>query len=165
MSVEIRRAQRGDVQAIQTIYNEAVLTSTASYDTEPQPLELRLRWFDEHERTGYPIYVASDDGMIVGWSGISPFRPRPGYRFTAENSVYVKATHRRLGLGKQLMSPLIVDAKAARLHTILAVIGDSGNKASVKLHKSLGFKEVAVLPEVGFKFGRWLDQVWMQLML
>ncbi len=165
MSVEIRRAQRGDVQAIQTIYNEAVLTSTASYDSEPQPLDTRLRWFDEHVRTGYPIYVASDDGMIIGWSVISPFRPRPGYRFTAENSVYVKSTHRRLGLGKQLMNPLIVDAKAAGLHCILAVIGDSGNKASVKLHKSLGFKEVAVLPEVGFKFGRWLDQVWMQLML
>lgn len=166
MSALIRRARRYDVAAIQAIYNDSVLHTTASYDDEPQPVEERLRWFDNHEHEGFPIFVAEHDSRVIGWSALGRFRPRAGYRFTAENSIYVHPDWRGRGIGSMLLPPLIDEARGPLgLHSILAVIGDAENKASIRLHASVGFVQVAVLPQVGFKFGRWLDQVWMQLLL
>ena len=165
MSVVIRPGVRSDVPEIQAIYNHAVLHSTAAYDEDVQPLHLRYDWFEDHRKRAMPIYVAAAGGRVVGWSAIGPFRPRPGYRFTVEDSIYVADDWHGQGIGTRLLQPLIDDAARLKLRTILAVIGDEANIGSIKLHEKLGFERVATLRAVGFKFGRWLDQVWLQRML
>jgi phosphinothricin acetyltransferase len=161
----IRRALASDVPAILEIYNDAVLNTTASYDYEPRTLEHRQAWFNEHERTNYPMFVAADEsGAVVGWSALNPFHARVGYRFTTENSIYIAAAHRGKGLGGKLLAPLIEGAKQRGLHAILAVI-DADNQPSIRLHARFGFEKVAHLKQVGFKFNRWLDVVYMELIL
>jgi phosphinothricin acetyltransferase len=163
--MKIRPATRADVPAILDIYNEAVLTTTASYDYEPRSLQHRMSWFEEHERIGFPIFVAEEDsGTIVGWSSLSRFHDRKGYQFTCENSIYVAANSRGRGIGKLLLEPLIESAQKIGLHAIIAVI-DASNEASLRLHGRLGFFEVGRFRRVGFKFGRWLDVVYMELLL
>ncbi len=166
-SLLIRPAVRGDCQSILDIYNEAVLNTTASYDYEPSTLERRLAWFDAHERDDYAIWVAVDEAAphgprVIGWSSLSRFHDRPGYRFTCENSIYVAAERRGKGIGNKLMIPLITSARERGLHVIIAAI-DASNEASIRLHAKHGFQKVAHFREVGFKFGRWLDVVDMQL--
>jgi phosphinothricin acetyltransferase len=161
----IRIATRDDVPGILDIYNEAVLNTTATYDYDPATLEQRLLWFDEHARDGYPIFVAQDDmGRIVGWSSLSRFHNRVGYKFTTENSVYVAAGHRGRGVGKRLMPPLIQGARELGLHAIIAGI-DAENPASIRLHAQFDFAKVAHLKRVGFKFNRWLDVIYMERLL
>ncbi len=165
----IRPAVRDDCQSILDIYNEAVLNTTASYDYEPSTLERRLAWFDAHERDDYAIWVAVDEAApngprVIGWSSLSRFHDRPGYRFTCENSIYVAAERRGQGIGNTLMTPLITSARKRGLHVIIAAI-DASNEASIRLHAKHGFQKVAHFREVGFKFGRWLDVVDMQLTL
>lgn len=162
--VMIHAAMRGDCPAILSIYNEAVRTTTASYDIEPRSLEHRLAWFDDHQKNEYPILVAERAGEVIGWSSLSRFHDRFGYRFTAENSIYVAAAHRGSGVGALLLAPLVDAARARGLHTILAVI-DASNEASVRLHARFGFQKVGLFREVGHKFGRWLDVLYMQLLL
>ncbi len=156
-----RRARREDCPAILAIYNEAVLTTTASYDLEPRTLEHRLAWFDEHQRLDYAMFVAESDGQVVGWSSLSRYHDRYGYRFTCENSVYVAASHRGRGLGAILLAPLLDAARDRGLHSIIAVI-DASNEASLRLHARFGFEKVGHFREVGHKFGRWLDVVYLQ---
>lgn len=163
--IHVRRAMVGDVSGILEIYNDAVLNTTASYDYEPRTLEQRMAWFDDHERNHYPIFVASNPaGRIVGWSALNRFHDRMGYRFTAENSIYIAADMRGQGIGKQLMPPLIEGARKKSLHAILAVI-DASNEASIRLHARFGFQNVGHFKEVGFKFGRWLDVIYMELLV
>lgn len=109
-----------------------------------------------------PVYVALDGSRLIGWGALGPFRPRPAYRFTAEDSIYVVDDWHSRGVGSALLGRLIDDARAMRLRTLIAVIGDDANTGSIRLHARLGFVEVARLRDVGFKFGRWLTQVWMQ---
>jgi phosphinothricin acetyltransferase len=163
--IAVRPARREDCPGILAVYNDAVLRTTASYDYEPRPLEQRLEWFDAHQRDGYAIFVAEHpvDG-IVGWSALNRFHDRIGYRFTSENSVYVAEHWRGRGLGARLLAPLIDAATQRGLHSILAVI-DAANEPSVRLHARLGFEKVGLFREVGFKFGRWLDVVYMQRLL
>jgi phosphinothricin acetyltransferase len=161
----VRLAHREDVRGILEIYNDAVLNTTASYDYEPSTLDARLAWYDAHVRGHYPIYVAEDEcGTVVGWSSLSEFRSRVGYRYTAENSVYVAADCRGRGIGKLLMPPLINAACAMGLRAIIAAI-DAENTVSLRLHVSFGFERVAHLRQVGYKFDRWLDVVYMELLL
>jgi len=161
----IRPAQRGDCPGVLAIYNDAVLTTTATYDYEPRTLEHRQAWFDEHQRIGFPIFVAVNEmGRIVGWSALNRYHDRMGYRFTSENSVYVAADQRGLGLGKKLLEPLIEAAQTLGLRAIIAVI-DGENAASIRLHARYGFEEVGRFKQVGFKFNRWLDVVYMELLL
>lgn len=163
---QIRRALRRDVPEIQAIYNETVLTSTASYDEDVRPTAERYQWFDDHAASGFPIYVAVCGNEIAGWSALSRFRSRPAYRFTVEDSIYVHKDHRGCGVGRALLETLVRDARdVLGVRTILAVIGDAENRASIGVHASVGFQQVALLKQVGFKFGRWLDQVWMQRLL
>lgn len=151
-----------DVPAIQEIYNRAVLTTTSSADYEPQPTNHRVVWFREHEREGYPVFVAERaDGAIAGWSSLSKYRERIGYRFTAEDSIYIAEAERGKGIGKQLMAPLIEAAETMRLHAILAVIAGD-NEPSLRLHAAFGFERVGTLREVIFKFDRWIDVVLME---
>ncbi len=165
MTVTIRPARRADVPGIVAIYNDAVLHTTGSYDEIPQALERRLAWYEANRRNGYPMMVAEDAGVIVGWCASTAFRSTPAYRFTCEDAIYVAASHRRQGLGRRLLESVIRAADAMDMHSMIAVIGDAENIASIRLHEQLGFTRVAYIPQVGFKFGRWLDQVWMQRML
>ena len=165
--VSIRPAVRADCPGILAIYNDAVLTTTASYDYEPRSLEHRQHWFDDHAKTNFPILVAVETqphgaDLIVGWSALNRYHDRVGYRFTTENSIYIAASHRGRGIGSLLLAPLIPAAKERGLHAIIAVI-DASNEASVKLHAKFGFEHVGLFKEVGFKFGRWLDVAYMEL--
>ena len=163
--MKIRSATRDDLPAILEIYNEAVLNTTASYDYEPRTLEHRIGWFDDHVKHNYPIFVAvNNEARVIGWSSLSRFHDRMGYRFTSENSIYVAADQRGQGVGKLLMPPLIESARQRGLHAIIGVI-DAANEASIRLHASFGFQRVGLFKEVGFKFGRWLDVAYMQLLL
>jgi L-amino acid N-acyltransferase len=163
--VLVRRATRADVPGILDIYNDAVARTTASYDYEPRTLEHRLAWFEDHSRHDYAVFVAVGAGeQVLGWSALNRYHDRVGYRFTAENSIYVASAHRGQGLGKQLMSPLIEAARLRSLHAILAAI-DGSNEASIRLHAGFGFQTVGRFKEVGYKFGRWLDVLYMELLL
>lgn len=158
----IRPATHADLPGILEIYNDAVLKTTASYDYEPRTLEHRTQWFEDRQRDGYPVFVAVDEaGSVVGWSALNPYHARMGYRFTAENSVYVAESVRGQGIGQLLLGPLIDAAKTRGLHAIIAVI-DAENEASIRLHAKFGFEKVGYFKEVGFKFGRWLDVVYME---
>jgi phosphinothricin acetyltransferase len=160
--MQVRPATRADLPGILEIYNDAVLNTTATYDYEPRTLEHRTQWFEDHQRDGYPVFVAVDaGGRVVGWSALNPFHARMGYRFTAENSVYVAADVRGKGIGKLLLAPLIEGAKARGLHAIIAVI-DADNEASIRLHAAFGFEKVGHFKQTGFKFNRWLDVVYME---
>jgi len=163
-TITIRPASFNDIADIARIYNEAVLTTTATYDLEPQPIEARVKWFHDHEATGMPMFVAEEDGVIVGWSSLSIFRGKEGYRFTVENSIYISESHRGRGLGRRMLAGLIDSARDLGLHSIVAGI-DADTEASIRLHASFGFEKVAHLKQVGYKFNRWLDVVFMQLIL
>lgn len=161
----IRPAIRADCPGILAIYNDAVLTTTATYDYEPRTLEQREEWFDQHARDGFAVFVAEDaGGRIVGWSALNPYHARPGFRFTTENSVYVAADARGQGLGKLLLAPLIDAARAKGLHAMIAAI-DATNKASIRLHARFGFVPVGQFKQVGYKFDRWLDVLYMERLL
>ena len=161
----IRPATRADLPGILEIYNEAVVNTTASYDYEPRTLEHRIAWLEDHVKNNLPVFVAVNEaGRVVGWSALNRYHDRKGYQFTAENSVYVAADLRGRGIGKLLMRPLIDAARQRGLHAILAGI-DAENEASIRLHASFGFVRVAHFKQVGFKFGRWLDVIYMELLL
>jgi len=165
INVVVRAAHQGDLAAILEIYNDAVLHTTASYDYEPRTLEHRHAWFEDHVKNDYAIFVATDlSGHVLGWSALNRFHDRPGYRFTAENSVYVAAERRGQGIGKRLLAPLIPAAEQRGIHAIIAAI-DSANPVSIRLHAAFGFVEVGCFREVGFKFGRWLDVIYMERLL
>lgn len=161
----IRPATSRDIPAIHDIYVEAVLTTTATYDYEPRPLEDRITWFEDHRRAGLPIFVAEGhEGVIQGWSALSRFHDRHGYRFTVENSIYVGAAHQGRGHGKALLQALIQSGAECGYHCVVACI-DAANDISVRLHASCGFEHVGHLRRVGYKFDRWLDVLYMQRFL
>lgn len=163
--IHVRPAVRADCGAILEIYNEAVLNTTASYDYEPRTIEHRRSWFDDHQQSGLPVFVATDERkQVVGWSALNRYHDRKGYRFTTENSVYIAASHRGQGIGKQLLAPLIDSARKLGLHAIIAAI-DGENEASIRLHARFGFEVVGRFKEVGYKFNRWLDVVYMELVI
>ncbi len=163
--VVVRAAASADIPAILAIYNDAVLTTTASFDYEPRTLEAQTAWFEEHTAKNLPVFVAEDGAQrVAGWSSLSHFRPRPGYHFTAEDSVYVAPEQRGQGLGKLLLAPVIQAAREGGFRTVIAVV-DATNAASLRLHESLGFQRAGYFKDVGWKFDRWLDLVFMQLLL
>src|SRR6266487_6479316 len=163
--MKVRPATHDDLCGILEVYNEAVLNTTATYDYEPRTLEHRTAWFEDHVKHNNPLFVAlNQEGNVVGWSALNRYHDRKGYQFTTENSVYVAADLRGQGIGKLLMRPLVEAARQRGLHAILAGI-DAQNEASIRLHASFGFVKVAHFKQVGFKFGRWLDVVYMELLL
>ncbi|MBI4243473.1 MAG: N-acetyltransferase family protein [Planctomycetes bacterium] len=161
--VLIRSAVIHDLNAITEIYNDAILTTTATFDTEPKTVSEQTEWFENHG-VKYPILVAELDQKIVGWASLSKWSDRCAYAETAELSLYVKSEHRNKGIGKKLMEDLMVTGKQAGLHTVLARIV-SENQISIELHKKFGFETVGTMKEVGQKFGRLLDVTLMQKML
>jgi phosphinothricin acetyltransferase len=159
----IRLATPSDLRAINAIYNHYVLTSTCTYQEEPETPEARAAWFAAHG-PAHPVTVATLNDAVVGWGSLSPFHRRAAYRHTVENSVYVAHDHLRRGVGRLLLADLIDRARAAGHHSILALI-DAEQQPSIALHAQLGFQQVAFLREVGYKFGRWLHVVYMQRLL
>ena len=160
--MQVRPATRDDLPAIHAIYNDAVVNTTASYDYEPRPFDYRVAWFEQHTAQQLPIFVAVNDAVeVLGWSSLSRYHDRKGYQFTVENSVYVAAPHRGRGIGKLLMPPLIEASARLGLRAIIAAI-DAENEASIRLHKQFGFVPVGHFKQIGFKFGRWLDVVYLE---
>jgi phosphinothricin acetyltransferase len=142
-----------------------VLTTTSTYDYQPRTLEHRQHWFDHHQEINFPIFVAADAaGRVVGWSALNRYHDKIGYRFTSENSIYIAETHRGQGIGKLLLAPLIESARELGLHAIIAAI-DGENTASIRLHAKFGFETVGHFKSVGFKFNRWLDVIYMELLV
>lgn len=164
MVMQIRPAHISDLPHILDIYNYAIVHTTAVYDYIPHTLEMREQWFAAKQKDGYPVLVAEENGSIKGFAALGAFRAWAAYRFTAENAVYVKESEQGKGIGKLLMRNLIDEAGRLGFHTIVAGI-DADNLASIRLHERFGFKEVACFKEVGWKFERWLDLKFMQLVL
>jgi L-amino acid N-acyltransferase len=162
--VTVRLAEPKDLPAISEIYNHAVLNTTASYDYDPRDMKHRLAWFELHQRQDLPVFVAEIDGAVIGWSSLSKYHDRMGYRFTVEDSVYIGEAHRGKGIGKALLAPLIQAARDRKLRAMIGAI-DADNKASIRLHAGFGFEKVGHFKQVGFKFDRWLDVVYMELLL
>jgi phosphinothricin acetyltransferase len=163
MSVLIRLATEGDLAAILAIYNHYVATSTCTFRIEPETADERLAWFRDHSPR-HPVTVAEADGEVIGWASLSPWNPRCAYANSVEASVYLRHDCHRRGVGRALLVDLIERARTIGHHTILggACIEQ---EASIGLQRSLGFEQVALLREVGFKFGRWLDVAYYQLLL
>ena len=161
-TVGIRDATLDDAAAIQAIYAHHVETGLASFEEEaPSVAEMAARHAAAH-RAGYPYLVAERTGEVVGYAYASAYRSRPAYRFTVEDSVYVRRGQEGQGVGSALLAALIARCEAGPWRQMIAVIGDSGNAASIALHRRFGFRDVGVLRAVGFKHGRWVDTVLMQ---
>jgi phosphinothricin acetyltransferase len=154
-------AREDDLPAILAIYNDVIATSTAIYSQTPVTLADRESWFRARKEQGYPVLVARDGDEVVGYATFGDFRAWPGYRFTVEHSVHVRADRRGRGVGSQLVTALIPRAKALGKHVIIGGI-DAENAASIRMHERLGFERTAHMKQVGWKFDRWLDLVFMQ---
>lgn len=160
----IRPATEADLPAIAAIYADAVLTGTASYELEPPSLDEMATRFSGVSCAGYPYLAADDGGRILGYAYAGPFRPRPAYRFAVEDSIYVDPAAKGRGIGRALLVALIEASTALGFRQMIAVIGDGRpDSPSVILHERLGFRHAGRLQGSGYKFGRWLDTVFMQL--
>ncbi|MDH4403271.1 MAG: GNAT family N-acetyltransferase [Flavobacterium sp.] len=164
MKVQIRSFEIKDTQAILDIINYNILNSTALYDYKTRDFEDQKRMLEEKIKKGFPVIVAEYDGKLVGFGMYSEFRFREAYKFTVEHSVYVSPNEMGKGIGKLILTELIALAKAHGLHTMIGVI-DSENKSSISFHEQFGFKTAGIIKESGYKFDRWLDSVFMQLLL
>jgi L-amino acid N-acyltransferase len=161
MTVIVRPATEADLAAIVAIYNDAVVNTTAIWNDAIVDVDNRKVWFDGRQKLGYPVLVAEEEGAIVGYGSFGDFRAFDGYRFSVEHSVYVAEGVRRRGVASALLVALIEKAKEIGKHVMIGGIA-SDNAASLALHAKLGFMETGRMPEVGFKFGRWLDLVFVQ---
>lgn len=160
----LRLATDADLVAINEIYNYYVPRSTCTYQEELNTLQSRRLWLEQHSEPRHPAIVAVQRGMVVGWGSLSPFHSRSAFRHSVENSVYVHHDHQRKGIGSLILTDLIARARAAHHHSVVAAI-DSEQAGSIAIHARFGFTQVGHLKEVGFKFNRWLDVVYMQLLL
>ena len=152
-------------RAILDIFNEAIATSTALYDYNPRPPESMTSWFDAKAKGDFPVVGFEDEsGNLAAFGSFGTFRAWPAYKYTVEHSVYVHKDHRGAGLGRRVMQELILAARERDLHSMVGGI-DATNAGSIALHERLGFRHVGTLPQVGFKFGRWLDLAFYQLLL
>jgi L-amino acid N-acyltransferase YncA len=160
----LRPATRADLPAITEIYVHAVTDGTASYELTPPTLAEMTERFEALEKGGYPYLVAEEEGRILGYAYAGPFRTRPAYRFILEDSIYLAPDVQGRGIGRLLLAGLIEQATAAGFRQMIAVIGDGRpDSASVKLHEKMGFRHSGKLEGSGYKHGRWLDTVFMQL--
>lgn len=162
--IEIRDAALADMAAILPIYNDAVVNTTAVYDYVPRELPAQEKWFAAKLEQKLPVLVAVVDGAVAGFASFGSFRPWPAYLHTVENSIYVAPERRGAGIGAALLGPLIERARAAGYHTMVAGI-DASNVASLRLHAKFGFAEAGHFREVGWKFDRWLNLLFLQKML
>jgi L-amino acid N-acyltransferase YncA len=164
MGITIRNYQKSDAIAILDIINYNILNATALYDYSIRSLAQQESILESKIQAGFPVIVAENNGVVVGFGMYSEFRFREAYKFTVEHSVYVQQNSQGLGIGKLLLTELIQLAKKQGLHTMIGVI-DAENQKSIDFHHQFGFKTVGVIKESGFKFNRWLDSVFVQLIL
>ena len=162
--MDIRDARESDLTGLLEIYNEVIATSTAVYADRPVTLEDRITWWRTRTAQGYPVLVAVREQAVLGFATFGDFRAWPGYRFTVEHTVHVSAECRGRGVGRSLMQTLIPRAAALGKHVMIGGI-DAANDASIRFHEQLGFERAALLRQVGFKFERWLDLLFMQRFL
>ena len=159
--MDVRDATEEDLPGILAIYNDVIATSTAIYTESPVTLADRAEWMRARLEQGYPVLVTEDETGITGYGSFGEFRAWPGYRHTVEHSVHVRADRRAHGIGAAIVAELLRRAASMRKHVMIAGI-DADNIASLRLHERLGFEKVAHFREVGWKFGRWLDLVFLQ---
>jgi phosphinothricin acetyltransferase len=159
----IRLARSADLASINDIYNHYVSRSTCTYQEESETIASRQAWFERHGPE-HPVTVAEVEGVVIAWGSLSTYNVRSAYRFTVENSVYVHNQHQRRGIGDAILADLVARARAIGHRTIIAGI-DASQAGSVALHAKHGFIKVGELKAVGYKFDRWLDVIYMQLML
>lgn len=163
--MEIRTAEKRDMEALLSIYNYEVLNGVATFDLEPKTMEERMKWFEAHNVENHPLIVAVMDGRAVGYASLSGYREKKAYRETVELSVYVDPGYRRRGVARAMMQAILDDARRREdIHTVISVI-TGGNEASIRLHKEFGFTHCGTMKEVGRKFGRQLDVDNFQLMV
>jgi len=163
--MRVRPAAPQDLPAIQSIYAHHVLHGLASFEEEAPPLEEMRRRYEEVTGRGLPYLVAEENGEVLGYGYCTLYRSRSAYRYALEDSVYVKQGHQGKGVGRAVLAELIARCTALNYRQIIAVIGDSANAASIAVHASLGFVRAGNLRSTGYKFGRWVDSVFMQLPL
>jgi L-amino acid N-acyltransferase YncA len=161
-SLSIRSAQPSDIPVIARIYTHAVLHGTASFEIEPPDESELARRQRALIAGGHPYLVAEADGVVLGYAYAGPYRARPAYRWSVEDSVYIAPDAQRRGIGRALLTRLIAESEQRGFRQMIAVIGDSAQVSSIELHRALGFRLVGTLAAVGFKHGRWLDTVLMQ---
>ena len=152
----VRDAQDGDLDAVLAIYNDQILHGTALWSDDPVPRSDREAWLEHHRSHGFAVLVAEVDGEVAGYASYDQWRARSGYRHCVEDSVYLREQFQGQGIGRALLTAVIGHARAAGHHVMLADI-ESGNAASLALHRALGFEDLGRLPEIGTKFGSWLD--------
>lgn len=160
--VTIRPATLADIPAITDIYAVEVREGTATFELTPPSAAEMARRFSDIAGKNFPYLVAEREGCIAGYAYAALYRTRPAYRFTVENSIYLAPTYQRQGIGSALLAGLIAQSEKSGFRQMIAVIGDSANAGSIALHARAGFAMIGTLPDVGFKFGRWLDSVLMQ---
>lgn len=164
MTPTIRLATTDDLPAINDIYNYYVHRSTCTYQLEPEPIEVRHAWFDAHPPDKYPVTVGEIDGAVAAWGSLSKFRERAAYAPSVEASIYVRHDLHRRGIGRALLVDLIQRARDLGFHTLIGGVS-ADQTASLALQENLGFQRIAHFKEVGYKFGRRLDVIFLQLML
>ena len=162
--ITLRAAEERDLPAILAIHNHAVLYDTSIWNDQVVDLAERRGWWQSRVARGFPVSVAEVDGAVAGYGTFGDFRPHQGYRFTVEHSVYVASDSRRQGIGTALLEHLIAEARRLKMHAMVGGIA-ADNVASLALHVRFGFVETGRMPQVGFKFGRWLDLVFLQKLL
>lgn len=160
----VRHASKEDCAAIGEIYNHAVLHTAAIWNDKTVDTDNRIAWFEARTFAGYPVLVSEEDGTITGYASFGDWRAFDGFRHTVEHSVYVHPDHQGKGIGRTLMEALIIEARKIGKHVMVAGI-EAQNHASIHLHETLGFVTTGQMPQVGTKFGRWLDLTFMQLQL
>lgn len=164
MNITIRDAVEADLEVILEIVNYSILNSTANYNYEVQTLDFQRKWFKGKKSVDFPVVVAVQSGQVIGFGTYGTFREKIGYQFTVEHSIYVSPNEIGKGVGKMLMSELISIAKKQKIHTMIGGI-DASNIYSIDFHKKFGFTECGIIRESGYKFDRWLDLQFMQLIL
>jgi phosphinothricin acetyltransferase len=162
--MQIRDSIATDVESITAIYNEILNTSTAIYQDKPVTVENRLRWWQSRRDQGYPVLVATEQDAVLGFASFGDFRSSPGYQYTVEHTIHLSPSWRGRGIGTQMMSELISRARLAEKHVMVGGV-DADNLASLRFHERLGFERVAHFHEVGHKFGRFLDLIFLQYWL
>ena len=162
-NIVIRPAGESDLTTITSIYADAVSNGTASYELEPPDIEeMTARWQALTDK-GFPYLVAERGGTVVGYCYVSPFRPRPTYRYIVESTVYVAPDAQRTGVGRTLMRNIIDICETMKFRQMIAIVGDENNqRASIGLHEALGFRHIGIIEGSGYKFDRWLDTLIMQ---
>jgi phosphinothricin acetyltransferase len=164
MGVIIRNAKRDDLPSILKIVNYEIENTTSVYDYKTRTLQNQIAWFEKKKLKKMPVIIAEKNGYVIGFGTFGIFRPWEGYQFSAEHSIYMNKNFRGKGTGKKIMNKLIQLAKEQNFHIMIAGI-DANNTKSIKFHHNFGFKEVGRFDQIGFKFEKWLDLIFMQLFL